>query len=175
MRCTEELPQAFLDYLHYFHVERDYFECHEVLEEYWKEADNHPIWVSLIQLAVSLYHQRRGNQVGAIKMMQSAIAIAQKHITELKDLGLDTERLLMLMNERLDHIQQGIAYKSIELPLTSSLLKHCQEKAIQSGLVWAIQSDLENKQLIHKHTLRDRSAVINERVQSLQKKKKERR
>ncbi len=30
-------PNAYLDYLVYFHGHRDYFECHEVLEEYWKK------------------------------------------------------------------------------------------------------------------------------------------
>ena len=31
-------PEAYIEYLMYFHGNRDYFECHEVLEEYWKEV-----------------------------------------------------------------------------------------------------------------------------------------
>lgn len=30
-------PAEYLEYLVYFHADRDYFECHEILEEYWKE------------------------------------------------------------------------------------------------------------------------------------------
>jgi len=31
-------PEPYLEYLIQFHAERDYFECHEILEEYWKSA-----------------------------------------------------------------------------------------------------------------------------------------
>lgn len=30
-------PEAYVAFLHEFHTTRDYFECHEILEEYWKE------------------------------------------------------------------------------------------------------------------------------------------
>ena len=68
-------PEAYIDYLLYFHAQRDYFECHEVMEEFWKE---HPgdirsrTYVALIQIAVGMYHIRRGNRNGAVKMLQSA-------------------------------------------------------------------------------------------------------
>ena len=35
-----QYPEAYTDYLCYFHGARDYFECHEVMEEYWKEHPN---------------------------------------------------------------------------------------------------------------------------------------
>lgn len=50
-------PQAYIEYLEYYHGARDYFECHEVLEEYWKENPSSPLsaaWVGLIQLAVAM-------------------------------------------------------------------------------------------------------------------------
>ena len=57
-------PQKYIEYLVHFHGDRDYFECHEILEEYWKKIDNgnkESIWVGLIQLAVANYHHRRKN------------------------------------------------------------------------------------------------------------------
>lgn len=50
-------PKAYIDYLVYFHGLRDYFECHEVLEEHWKKddkAERKKYWVGLIQIAVAL-------------------------------------------------------------------------------------------------------------------------
>lgn len=66
-------PKPYIDYLVYFHTNRDYFECHEVLEEHWKVADprhRNVLWVGLIQVAVSLYHHRRSNYVGAERTMK---------------------------------------------------------------------------------------------------------
>ena len=86
-------PEAWLDYLFEFHATRDYFECHEILEEYWKsvpEGDpDRGVWVGLIQLAVALYHHRRGNRAGALKMYRGAAARLRPEA--LDRLGLDGE------------------------------------------------------------------------------------
>ncbi|WP_260405419.1 DUF309 domain-containing protein, partial [Paenibacillus sp. 598K] len=62
-------PDDYIQYLIEFHVTRDYFECHELLEEYWKEQPGddpfYDTWVGLIQIAVSQYHHRRSNHRGA--------------------------------------------------------------------------------------------------------------
>ncbi|WP_205628902.1 DUF309 domain-containing protein, partial [Acinetobacter baumannii] len=50
-------PEALIDYLVYFHADRDFFECHEVLEDYWKslpKEERSLFWVGLIQIAVGL-------------------------------------------------------------------------------------------------------------------------
>ncbi len=54
--------KAYIEYLAHFHGTRDYFECHEVLEEHWKAVDpknRSSVWVLLIQIAVSMYHARQ--------------------------------------------------------------------------------------------------------------------
>ncbi|OWA33591.1 hypothetical protein B9G55_19740 [Saccharibacillus sp. O16] len=73
-------PQ-FVAFLVYFNRDRDYFECHEVLEELWLEQGRNPLYSGLLQLAVALYHFRNGgitqayNKIeGARKMMRSSIA-----------------------------------------------------------------------------------------------------
>lgn len=71
-------PDAYIQFLVHFHGDRDYFECHEILEEYWKETikgDKQSIWVGLIMLAVSNYHFRRNNNSGAQRTLQKAISI----------------------------------------------------------------------------------------------------
>lgn len=65
--------RLYVAYLHYFNVEEDFFECHEVLEELWLEEGRNPLWQGLLQVAVSLYHHGNGNRSGAIKLMEAAL------------------------------------------------------------------------------------------------------
>jgi len=167
-------PHEYLSYLVHFHADRDYFECHEILEEYWKSLSNESrsaVWVGLIQIAVGLYHHRRGNFAGAKKMLASAIRILHKHAAEVERLALDVNTLTSLLTERLSRIQSGEPYESLELPITdAALLEACRQLAAQKGLVFGQRSDLSNDYLLHKHTLRDRTDVIEERKRSLKQK-----
>lgn len=63
----------FVAYLVYFNRDRDYFECHEVLEELWLERGRDPLYKGLLQIAVGLFHARRGNLSGGRKMLLSAL------------------------------------------------------------------------------------------------------
>ena len=65
----------FVEFCAYFNTHEDYFECHEVLEEYWKDYAPgeriHPL-VGYVQLATGMYHYRRGNTVGAARILAKA-------------------------------------------------------------------------------------------------------
>ncbi|MCM3622711.1 DUF309 domain-containing protein [Brevibacillus borstelensis] len=164
-------PQPYLEYLIQFHAERDYFECHEILEEYWKESppgERRAVWVGLIQVAVSLYHQRRGNFAGAIKMMDSAIKILNRERTDVQSLGLDPDATLQTLSQLLAEMKQNSPYHSIRLPIADpALLADCRKRCEERGLHFDSESDLFNTFLLHKHTQRDRSDVIAERLRRL--------
>jgi uncharacterized protein len=168
-------PKPYIDYLVYFHSFRDYFECHEVLEEYWKSASKQnrkKHWVGLIQLAVGLYHQRRDNVDGAEKMLKSAKRIVTQEKEEIAKLGLNVDELIGLITDRIKDIQESKSYYSIQLPINdASLLMQCKARTIEMGGHWGVSSDLTNEYLIHKHTKRDRSDVIQLRLAELKKKK----
>lgn len=118
-------PKAFVEFLMYFHGNRDYFECHEVLEEYWKEADpknrtSH--WVGLIQVAVGFYHYRRGNLAGAVRTFNKAINNIELNQKELEKLGIASIDLKEKLLEITYEINHGHHYQSIILPLTDDTL-----------------------------------------------------
>jgi uncharacterized protein len=167
--------RAFIDYLIYFHCERDYFECHEVLEEHWKKdppKERKKYLVGFIQIAVGLYHQRRGNFNGAFKMISNAIDLLEDDPISIEKLGLHSEKLLKLLKERKNEIKNKQSYRSINLPITdetlmSLCLQHCSDK----NVIWGTESDLSNEHLIHKHSKRDRTEVIEERLLQLKKRK----
>jgi uncharacterized protein len=171
-------PIAYVDYLVHFHGDRDYFECHELLEEHWKSENpdrRKHIWVGLIQIAVSLYHQRRENYNGAFRMMNSAIRIISNEKAEVQKLGLDYDALLKLLHKRAKEMQQKGKYESLYLPISDpSLTALCIKRSNQKGIIWWSKSDFSNIAIIHRHKLRDRTSVIEEREKSLRHKQNNR-
>ncbi|MEH7416036.1 DUF309 domain-containing protein [Neobacillus drentensis] len=168
-------PKEYIQFLAHFHGDRDYFECHEILEEYWKKHDvknKNSIWVGLILLAVSTYHHRRKNFNGAKRTLEKAITIFKTQSDLVIKLGLDLQLLHNILLERLSLINNQQRYISFNLPIGDQGLlnlgkRYCQ----QDGYVWGMESDLSNDQLIHRHSLRDRKSVIDERNQSLKLRK----
>ncbi|MGO0062007.1 DUF309 domain-containing protein [Brevibacillus fluminis] len=171
-------PTAYVDYLIHFHTDRDYFECHEILEEYWKslpDRGKHSTWVGLIQIAVSLYHQRRNNFSGARKMLASACEILQANPDALQRLGLAPDELFKRLEERIAALDSQQAYSSIDLPIADpALLAHCQKLCAERGMVFGSPSDLGNAYICNKHTVRDRRDVIEKRNEELARKTAER-
>ncbi|WP_226679768.1 DUF309 domain-containing protein [Sutcliffiella horikoshii] len=169
-------PKAYLDYLYHFHCDRDYFECHEVLEEYWKEkdaAERDIHWVGLIQIAVGLYHHRRKNFSGALRMLQNACRIIGKESAEIEALGLDSGRLVEALEERVVCVTKQEPYESMNLPIADPDLQlSCDAMAQSASKVWGAASDLLNESLVNRHTVRDRSDVIEERKRQLDLRKK---
>lgn len=152
-------PEAYRRYLEQFHQTRDFFECHELLEEHWKE---HPddslgdVWIGLIQLAVGLYHHRRGNVRGALKMLRSA------HLRlsggDLAVLGIDGDKLLALVEERVREFKQHPvpAFRDLDIPLADPALVPLTRPAADSSRL--------GPDIIDRHRLRDRTEVVEARL-----------
>lgn len=81
----------YIRFLDLFNRERDYYECHDVMEDLWLEEGRKPLLQGLLQVAVGLYHLENGNRPGAVKLLTSALAkLASYPDTAL---GIDLERL----------------------------------------------------------------------------------
>lgn len=168
-------PQAYIEYLVQFHAVRDYFECHEILEEYWKE---HPesryreTWVMLIQLAVSLYHERRGNRTGAVKLMTGAIG--RFNASHMEQLGVDGHALLERMRNRLDELRSEAEapFSDLNIPIIDEeLVQRCEVRAKELGCTFGQPSDMQDSYLLNRHKLRDRDAARQARQAALEERK----
>lgn len=168
-------PNAYIRYLVHFHGNRDYFECHEILEEFWKQEDagnKMSVWVGLIQLAVSCYHYRRSNYTGAKKTLEKAIKVFNKEGKALSRLGLNKSELFSILMDCLNQIEQKRPYKSFNLPINDPLLlRKCQMLCSELGFIWFSDSDINNPSLVHRHKLRDRTEVIEDRIRAIKAKK----
>jgi predicted metal-dependent hydrolase len=167
-------PKEYMEYLVYFHADRDYFECHEVLEEYWKldpKSKWNKAWVGLIQVAVAMYHHRRNNINGAKKMLSSAIVNLSEQ--DLYSLGIDALVFHQILNDRLKQLTEKPqeSFEDVNIPLKDKqLLNLCMDQCTEQQIDWAKPSDLLNEALIHKHSLRDRTEVIQKRLSEKERK-----
>jgi uncharacterized protein len=170
------IPAAFEKYLYHFHVDRDYFECHEILEEYWKEhtdQQKNSIWVGFILLAVSNYHHRRNNFAGATRTLEKAISIFKIQKASISNLGLIENQFFELIESHLLNVRMNKPYLSYSLPIFNTvLLNRCYSISDISRANWGRTSDLTDESLIHRHKHRDRSIVIAERQNALLERKR---
>jgi uncharacterized protein len=168
-------PSEYIQFLAHFHGDRDYFECHELLEDYWKKTDlqtKDSIWVAYILLAVSVYHHRRSNFSGAKRTLVKAVNIFKLQEGSLTKLGIDKVSLFQLLTGRIAALQQGESYKSFSLPISDPILLELAKKACdQQGVIWGNESDMSNHSIVHRHKLRDRTSVIEERKKALETRK----
>lgn len=131
----------YVAYLVYFNRDRDYFECHEVLEELWLEKEREPVYQGLLQIAVALFHFRNGtvnhtyNKIaGAIKMMKSShrkLLPYQHHA-----LGIHMEKLMAdveLYIQRLEHYaEKPFEFYDLNIEITDPLLQKEVDQAYKT-------------------------------------------
>ena len=160
----------FVQFIVYFNENQDYFECHEVLEELWKKhepLDKEHWLVTLILLSTGLYHWRRGNIKGAKKTLFNAQSrlLRMKHFPSVP---FSWEQLSYELNASLHRLQKGEHFTPFHLTIE-------EEHTIRSYQQMKKIIPLHDKQdpfLVHKHTLRDRTDVINERERAKKERQK---
>ncbi|QTD42218.1 DUF309 domain-containing protein [Sporosarcina sp. Te-1] len=148
----------FIHFIVYFNRNQDYFECHEVLEEYWKSIPGsnkkHPL-TAFILLATGLYHWRRGNFNGGRRTLSKA----EKQFIDFQPLyrqEIDFEQLLLDLKMAIESVDAKKSFRSFTILLSSDrLLGYVTEAADQMDLL-----PLGSDAVIHKHMLRDRTDIL---------------
>lgn len=86
---------------------REFYECHETLEELWRVYDrpDRECIQGIIQIAVGYYHHLRGNRVGALKLFNRGLERIQKF--QPTCLGLDTNALAQAVSDDLQRLQNA--------------------------------------------------------------------
>jgi predicted metal-dependent hydrolase len=82
----------YVEFIYYFNVDRDFFECHEVLEELWLEEGRSPLYQGLLQVAVGLHHYSYGNASGSIKLFSAGIEKLDSYPDQI--LGIDLKKVI---------------------------------------------------------------------------------
>ena len=86
---------------------RQFFECHEVLEEVWTptRGPERLFLQALVHFAVGLYHHQRRNQAGAERQLRKGLRKIEGYLPEF--LGVRTDMLREEMKKRLAIIESG--------------------------------------------------------------------
>ena len=160
------LHPNFIQFIKEFNRTFDYFECHELLEEYWKEVapgnKEHPAAVFVL-LSTSMYHWRRGNFAGARKTMKTFIQRMEKISLSPFDQYIDFPELINKAKQSLSAIERQEAFQPFLLPI--------KDQELEQFILAEKLTPLDMEYLTHKHMLRDRSEILAER----EKQKKRRR
>lgn len=172
------IPEPFVHYLAQYHGTRDYFECHEIMEEYWKEkkeAAYEGSWLVLIRIAVMQYHARRGNGSGALKLL--AKADSEIEPDRMDELGLDGRQLKRMLGQRRDRWIDAdcVVYDDFNLPIADpALLEAAVRKTETLGAIWLSPGVTADANVVHRHLVRDRTEVVVAREVSIRSRQKER-
>uniref|UniRef100_UPI0036208FFA DUF309 domain-containing protein n=1 Tax=Ureibacillus sp. GCM10028918 TaxID=3273429 RepID=UPI0036208FFA len=150
----------YVDFCTYFNGNQDYFECHEVLEEYWKSRapgeKAHPL-VGYVQLATGMYHWRRNNFIGAMKILNKAYKnFTMNQSSPFFDF-IAFDELCKNCEISMKAIEKGEPFKAFLLELKNEKLASLVNKKIEE------LPSLPKDYLLHKHMLRDRSDILEAR------------
>jgi uncharacterized protein len=150
----------FVNFIVYFNENQDYFECHEVLEEYWKSLPNgnkeHPL-TAYILLATGMYHWRRGNATGAIRTIRKAMnkfqAFGTQHPSYTQEINMHC--LIRDVKNVVNRLENELPFESFPIVVSSHTLTALVAQMVSSMKLLPFGSDA----VIHKHMLRDRSDI----------------
>lgn len=151
----------FVKFIIYFNDNQDFFECHEVLEDYWnsipQRTKTHPL-TGYILLATGLYHWRRGNTIGALRTIKKAQhkMSTMDSITPSFTEGIDFELLRENVDKSIQLIEAEVPFTSFKIEVTSHELQHAVKETVTSLKLLPAGSEA----IIHKHLLRDRTEII---------------
>ena len=92
-RCQETPPPLLIEGLHLFN-QGQYFKCHEVIEDAWKQ-ENEPVRImyqGILQIGVACYHIERKNWRGAVKVLERGVPKIGRFSPSC--MGIDIAKLL---------------------------------------------------------------------------------
>lgn len=163
-----DYPFEYKLFLAHFHGTRDFFECHEILEEFWIDQNKETRWLALIQLAVAIYHERQENIRGSHKLYRKVQMHMLMEPELFNDLSIDKEILSLQIENRLKTLENNGRYEPFNLPvLDEELLMECRNITASWNAEWKYNDQNAPDTLRFKHRLRDRSQVIADRKSSL--------
>lgn len=84
---------------------RQFFDCHETLEDVWKQLDGEPkeLTQGIIQIAVGYYHLGRQNRIGALKLLRRGVERAEKVDPQL--LGINIPKFVATVKGAISTIE----------------------------------------------------------------------
>ncbi len=120
----------YVEFIYYFNIDKDYFECHEVLEELWLEEGRSPLYQGLLQVAVGLHHYSYGNASGAIKLFNAGIEKLTPYPED--SLGIDLKKVIQEAKTYVENLlrieREPLAFYTFNIEIIDEDLQHQVEE-----------------------------------------------
>ena len=98
--------------------EKRFFESHEFFEDVWKANDvegrDRPFWKGVTQVAVGCCHAQRGNERGALALLERAEGYLRGYPSP--HCGIDTTALISLTRRVTDQVREHSASPDLDFP-----------------------------------------------------------
>ncbi|MBC2855165.1 DUF309 domain-containing protein [Cetobacterium sp. 2A] len=112
--------QKYLEFIQEFHEGRDYFKCHEILEDIWIEETGcktkiHPA-IKLLLVAVGAHHWRNRNLRGASIVFERSLTNFNEIKEKIDEIGINSDELDKIIKTKIICIKNGFEYEDFDLP-----------------------------------------------------------
>ncbi len=89
--------------------QREFFECHEVLEDQWRRetSDLKDLYQAIIKIAVGFYHAERKNYVGAVKVLRRGLKQIEPYLEPSRADFLQLQTFVACCQECLKELEQA--------------------------------------------------------------------
>ncbi|WP_297596098.1 DUF309 domain-containing protein [uncultured Cetobacterium sp.] len=116
-----ENNKQYIEFINTFQEERDFFKCHEILENIWiKETacnTKKHVSINLLLISVGVLHWRNKNFKGALSVLRNSLNDYEEMRGEIEKIGIDSYKLKNLVEELLIKISLNETYKEVYLPV----------------------------------------------------------
>jgi len=91
--CADPAPRGLIAGIEQFNA-REFYDCHETLEEIWlaEPGTIRTLYQGILQVGVAFYHQARGNFRGATSLLETGIAYLRPFAPRC--MGIDVQALV---------------------------------------------------------------------------------
>lgn len=158
-------------------IKQDYFECHEIMEEAWKDKGKftkEDPEVFMVLIVTGEYHYRRDNVIGATTSYKRALKLYEQHRYDVGEFGFKDE-LVDMLRERYIHLADT-PFVPLQYPVEDWVYEglyqlHGAEFESYTAFTLSLLERFEKDEtIVDKHKLRDREEVIEARLEALNRK-----
>lgn len=113
--------EKYVEFIDTFQIQRDFFKCHEILEEIWIEETKcetrKHVSINLLLIAVGLYHWRNKNYKGAIQVLENSLNNYDELSIDMEKIGIDSNCLKQRVLYVIESLKIKKSYEEIYLPI----------------------------------------------------------
>lgn len=115
------MKEKYKDFISTFQEERDFFKCHEILEDIWIEETScntrKHVAINLLLISVGALHWKNKNFKGALKVLKNSLENYDDLKFEIEKIGVDSSKLKIIIEDSIGKISLEESYNEIYLPL----------------------------------------------------------